>query len=305
MQTLNDSTIEEFAASVRIELRDLPKSVVEELTGDLEASLQERRDDEGEDFHLGSPIEYAAELREAAGVSQKPARTRAFSSKSFVASIESWFRKYAITRAILEFGISVRPLWWVIRAVIAWVIFGSLLGSTTSAIVLVTSVFLSVQWGRKKWFTSRFFAALLLPLNLLAMILVIPAQDSVLRNINAISSELDYGRALSNNGLNLNGSPIGEIQAFDAKGNLVTGLTFKDSSGNTLLSTPNSAVTVPELAGMNLFEVQQALGLIGLNNVDIVYENNATELTGVVSRTEPAAGQSISTDSTITIYLDK
>jgi uncharacterized membrane protein len=305
MQTLNDSTIEDFAASVRLELRDLPKSVVEELTGDLEASLQERREDEGDEFQLGSPTDYAAELREAAGVSPKPARTRAFSSKSFVASIESWFRKYAITRAILEFGFSIRPLWWVLRAVIAWVIFGNLLSSTTSAIVLVTSVFLSVQWGRKKWFTNRFFAALLLPLNLLAMILVIPAQDSVLRNINAVSSELDYGRALSNNGLNLNGSPIDEIQTFDAKGNLVTGLTFKDSSGNTLLSTPSSAVTVPELAGMNLFEVQQALGLIGLNNVDIVYENNATELTGVVSRTDPAAGQSISTDSTITIYLDK
>lgn len=305
MQTLTDSTIDDFAASVRLELRDLPKSVIEELTGDLETSLQERRADEGEDFQLGSPIEYAAELREAAGVSPKPTRARVFSSKSFVASVESWFRKNAMTRAALEFGISVRPLWWVLRALIAWVLLGGLLSSTTSWIVLTTFVFLSVQWGRKKWFTNRFFAALLLPLNLLAIILVIPAQNSVMSNINSISSELDYSRAISNSGLNLNGNAITEIQAFDAKGNLVRGLTFKDSSGNALLAASGTVVAVPDLAGMNLFEVQQALGQIGVNNVDIVYENGANELNGVVSGTEPAAGQMISTESTITIYLNK
>ena len=305
MQTLTDSTIEDFAASVRLELRDLPKSVIEELTGDLESSLQERRDDEGEDFQLGSPIEYATELREAAGVSPKPARARAFSSKLFVASVESWFRKNAMTRAVLEFGISVRPLWWVLRAVIAWVLLGGLLSSTTSWIVLTIFVFLSVQWGRKKWFTNRFFAALLLPLNLLAIVLLVPAQDSVLRSINSVNAEIDYGQAISNSGLNMDGNPITEIQAFDEKGDLVTGLTFKDSSGNTLISTTSADVTVPYLAGMNLFEVQRELGLLGLNNVDIVYENGVNEITGIVSRTYPDAGQLMNIDSTITIYLDK
>ena len=305
MQTLTDSTIEDFAASVRLELRDLPKSVIEELTGDLESSLQERRDDEGEDFQLGSPIEYATELREAAGVSPKPARARAFSSKLFVASVESWFRKNAMTRAVLEFGISVRPLWWVLRAVIAWVLLGGLLSSTTSWLVLTIFVFLSVQWGRKKWFTNRFFAALLLPLNLLAIVLLVPAQDSVLRSINSVNAEIDYGQAISNSGLNMDGNPITEIQAFDEKGDLVTGLTFKDSSGNTLISTTSADVTVPYLAGMNLFEVQRELGLLGLNNVDIVYENGVNEITGIVSRTYPDAGQLMNIDSTITIYLDK
>jgi hypothetical protein len=305
MQTPNDSTIQDFAASVRLELRDLPKSVVEELTGDLEASLQERRQDEGEDFQLQSPNEYAAELREAAGVSPKPARTRAFSSRSFVASVEAWFSKYALTRSMLQFGISIRPLWWVLRAVIAWVIFSGLLSSTTSAIVLVTSVFLSIQWGRKKWFTNRFFAALVLPLNLLALILVIPAQNSLMSNINSISPEFDYSRSISNSGLNLDGYPISEIQAFDAKGNLIKGLTFKDENGNTLINPAAVSQQVPELAGMNLVEVEQALTSLGINNVDIIYQNDATDITGVVSRTYPAAGQSMTTDSTITIYLDK
>ena len=305
MQTLSDSTIQDFAASVRLELRDLPKSVVEELTGDLEASLQERRQDEGDNFQLGSPNEYAAELREAAGVAPKQARVRAFSSRAFVAGVEAWFRKNAVTQSLLEFGISVRPLWWVLRAVIAWILISGLLSSTTSALVLITFVFLSIQWGRKKWFTNRFFAALLLPLNLLAIFLVIPAQDMVMRTINGVTSELDYLRGLSNSGLNLNGNQISKIQAFDAQGNPVQGLTFKDESGNALLETAAISQQVPDLSGMSLFEVQQELGLLGINNVDIVYENNSTELTGVVSRTDPASGQSMTTDSTITIYLDK
>ena len=188
---------------------------------------------------------------------------------------------------------------------IAWVLLGGLLSSTTSWIVLTIFVFLSVQWGRKKWFTNRFFAALLLPLNLLAIVLLVPAQDSVLRSINSVNAEIDYGQAISNSGLNMDGNPITEIQAFDEKGDLVTGLTFKDSSGNTLISTTSADVTVPYLAGMNLFEVQRELGLLGLNNVDIVYENGVNEITGIVSRTYPDAGQLMNIDSTITIYLDK
>lgn len=305
MQTLSDSTIQEFAASVRLELRDLPKTVVEELTGELEASLQERRQDEGDNFQLGSPSEYAAELREAAGVAPKQARVRAFSSKTFIAGVEAWFHKNAVTKSFLEFGISVRPLWWVSRAVIAWVAIGGLLSSSTSALVLLTFTFLSIQWGRKKWFTNRFFAALLLPLNLLAIILVIPAQDMVMRTINGVTSELDYLRGLSNSGLNMNGNQISKIQAFDAQGNPVQGLTFKDESGNALLESAALLQQVPDLSGMSLFEVTQELGLLGINNVDIVYENDANELNAVVSRTDPASGQSMTIDSTITIYLDK
>lgn len=82
MDTLNDSTIKDFAKAVRAELGDLPRSIVEELTSELEASLAERKLDEGDSFNPGSPITYAAELREAAGVQPKSKNMKIFLARN-------------------------------------------------------------------------------------------------------------------------------------------------------------------------------------------------------------------------------
>jgi hypothetical protein len=308
MQTLSDSTIQDFAASVRLELRDLPKSVVDELTGDLEASLQERRQDEGEDFQLQSPNEYAAELREAAGVSPKPSRTRAFSSRSFVASVEAWFSKSPVTRSMLEFGISIRPLWWVLRALFAWVLIGGLLSSTTSALVLVAFALLSIQWGRKKWFTSRFFAALLLPLNLLAIFVSPIATSAIGQRIESFYAAEDLLQMWpATDGLRMDGNPVTEIQAFSKDGTEVKDLTFTIQPGG--ISFPvndETPVYLPNIIGMSLFEANMALQEAGIESVDYLRINNVTDQEAVVRATDPSApGDLIPAGTPVIVTLDK
>ena len=311
METLTDSTIKDFAAAVRAELKDLPKATIDELTGDLEASLAERQADEGDAFELGSPEIFAAELREAAGVSQKPNRLSVVNPKVIVSRIEALFRKFAVTNSLLEFGISIRPLWWVLRAFIAWnFIWGyrEYLNTSTSWIILLGLTFLSVQWGRKKWFTNKFFSFILVPLNLLA-ILLLPLTGILTENrisyVDAVQETLMNIPA--SNGLRLDGNPVTEITAVDASGQKIEGLTFLNPDGIDLLnpSYGEQIVVIPELRGKTLAEAQAILNPLGIQNVDITQLDDGNTADSYVQYTNPTAGDQFGTTSTLTIFLGK
>lgn len=307
MQTLNDSSIPEFAASVRRELSDLPTSVIEELTSDLETSLEERRADEGHDFKLGSALEYAEELREAAGVAPKSARQRFLSAQAFSSRLENWMRKYSITRSILEFAISTKPLWWVIRATIAWGLLTDFYASSPADFALLSLfVFLSIQWGRKKWFTGKFFEAILLPLNALAILLLLPA--SVLLS-NAMNSAMNAQQVMQewsvDEGLTYNGEPVTELKAFDSTNTEINGLIFEDQNGTQIeIGVPLSELTqyqVPDVIGMSFYDAHNALLEAKVLGVDYVYLDNVREEDAYVVSVEPAAGSAVTARDVITV----
>ncbi|CAB4686850.1 MAG: PASTA domain-containing protein [Actinobacteria bacterium] len=311
MQTLNDSSISEFAASVRRELSDLPKSVIEELTSDLETSLEERRADEGHDFKLGSALEYAEELREAAGVGLKPSSKRRFGSKATVAALESRLRKNPLTEAILDFGISIRPLWWVLRATLAWGLFsGFYPNSATDLGLLVLLIFLSVQWGRKKWFTGKFFEAILLPLNLVAVLLLAPASVLISNAVNtAINTQQVLQEWSVDSGLVYNGESVTEIKAYDSAGAEVSGLIFRDQNGNPLeIGVPLEELTqyqVPDVLGFSYENANSALSEAGLPGVDYIWLNDVREQDAYVVSIEPAAGSAVTSRDVVTVTFDR
>ena len=311
MQTLNDSSIPDFAASVRLELRDLPKSVIEELTGDLEASLQERRQDEGENFQLGSPNEYAAELREAAGMGPRPLSKTRFGSKAMLSAVESWLRKYQLTSAILEFGISVKPLWWVLRATLAWGLFsGFYPKSVTDLAFLVLLVFLSVQWGRKKWFTGKFFDSILLPLNVVAVLLLAPGSVLISNAVNtAVNTQQVMQEWSVDSGLVYNGESVTEIKAYDSAGAEVNGLIFRDQNGNPLeIGVPLEELTqyqVPDVLGFSYENANSALSEAGLPGVDYIWLNDVSEQDAYVVSIEPAAGSAVTSRDVVTVTFDR
>lgn len=310
METLNDSTIKNFAAAVRAELKDLPKSTIDELAGDLEESLAERKFDEGEGFELGSPAVFAAELREAAGVNPKPGKSKIFSTKAFNDSLESWFRKSGFSEAILEFGTSIRPLWWIARATMAWGLFcGYNLSNVTNIALLAILCFLSVQWGRKKWFTTKFFAAILLPLNLLAVLLVPVSTLMVSQKIsNIYNTEYMLQNWPAIDGLRMNGEIVSEIHAYNLDNQEVTGLRYEDQNGVKLEApvTEQTQYTVPDIIGMNMFDAQRALADAGIPSVDFVYLNNVNEQEAFVVKVEPSLpGALVTSRDTVTVTLDR
>ncbi|MEN9970512.1 MAG: hypothetical protein RLZZ229_720 [Actinomycetota bacterium] len=291
MKSLTDINIHAFAEAVRAELADLPKREILELTDGLEADLAEKFADEGGDFAAGSAADYAAELREAAGVAPKSPNRRAFSSKVFTQNVESWFRKTAFGTSILEFGISVQPVWWVLRAVVAWGIFAGLFYSfKAGAILLPVFIFLSVQWGRKKWFTNKFFSAILLPLNIVAILGLIPVQEMTIRTLNNYANAEEMIRNWpGSGGLRLNGEPVTELKAFDSADQEVTDLTFKDQAGNPieLPATQVAYYPMPDIMGMTFAEANLALTQAGIESVDNEYLAGADDKNGIVVKVFP------------------
>jgi hypothetical protein len=308
METLNDSTIVNFAAAVRAELADLPKREIEELTDGLESDLHDRLAEEGAAFELGSPVKYATELREAAGVAPRIQNRKYFSSAALNEGFKEWATRTAFGRSLYDFTVALRPVWWVSRAVIAYVIAETLSRSHFSIWILPVLVLISVQWGRKQWLTQKFFTAILLPLNLLAWVLIIPTYSIVADKVQTYySMESILGNLPSIDGLRLNGVSVTEIKAVDKSGTEVSGLTFQDGSGNQLLPSEGTpgAIQVPDLRGMPLSEVPLALTNLGINNVEFNRLDDGLDTEVFVQQTQPGAGYWIDPTSTLLVTVGK
>ncbi|MEY4980998.1 MAG: hypothetical protein RL174_336 [Actinomycetota bacterium] len=308
MTTNTSSRISEFAKDVRRELADLPRNEIKELTDGLEADLYERLEEEGDGIDFGSPAAYAAELRDAAGIEPKSTRRSAFSSELFIQNLQSWFNRTAVGRAIFDFAVSIRPLWWVARAAVAWwVLVGVFYTAIDGLILLPILVFLSIQWGRKKWFTGKFFAAILLPLNLLAIVLLFPAQAmTVVKLQNYANAEAMMQAWPATDGLRYDGEKITDLKAFDDSGEQIDGLTFKDQNGKFLEipATAGAYYQVPDIIGMSVQEANLAFSQSGIPAVDFEYLDGANDQNGVVVEVGPAsAGEMVSEFDVVTVTI--
>jgi hypothetical protein len=180
--TLTDAaTWQIFATAVRSALSDLPKDEVDDLTDGLEADLAERADDPLAPA-LGSPADYAAELRAAAGI---PVRRSGSAFATAVTSVKHAWAEFAqrLTRhpaasGTLSFFVSLRPIWWVYRA---WIVFlwselgmGSgihpLPANLASFLILTIALIVSVQFGRGRWMRWSGFRVLLALLNIVLVV---------------------------------------------------------------------------------------------------------------------------------------
>jgi len=111
------SDVATYAASVRAELSDLPRDQAEVLLEDLEDHLREiAAEAEGPlAERLGSPQQYAQELRAAYGAAQvnqrrlRPVLRNLQAARAWVTESD-WYRQ---VRAFLP---ELRPAWWVLRA---------------------------------------------------------------------------------------------------------------------------------------------------------------------------------------------
>lgn len=267
-----DPRVHEFAEAVRAQLRDLSPEEVEDLTDGLEADLDEHAR-ENNDFEFGDPVSYANELRESAGL---PARTDA--RRHIFAGMRSDLqntsqiigarirRSPGASRA-LDFVISLRPVWWVLRAVVGFVVLLPLLGSFSDPlgalfqIVLFLGILIvSVQWGRGLWLPRTWLYVVMVTANVIALV---GLAAMLLIGAAQLSAAQMYGSAQAEpapEGLTRNGNAITNIFAYDANGEPLTGVQLFDQGGKPLsaklpyqdyLSTNGETALVPNRGATN------------------------------------------------------
>jgi hypothetical protein len=262
--TAPDASIAAFAAAVRASLDDLPADEIDELVEGLESDLLDQASDRGEEFVLGDPDAYAAELRAAAGIpprSEKADERRGLSSIVSEWSSSTWrsaverMRRNAAAAWVIDLLVSLRPVWWVARgwavyAIVApsfgmsfltpWPSGGHLdpLGLPT----LVAFIVLSVQWGRGRWLpnrASRFAKAIITVASVLFLPFLVGATANAMATWQVGQV---YYEDTAVPGLAVDGERVRNIFAYDSEGNPITDVQLFDQNGNPLTTVGREGV---------------------------------------------------------------
>jgi hypothetical protein len=240
-----DPLILSFAEAVRAQLDDLPAEEVDDLTEGLEADLTEQAADAGAPS-LGDPVEYAAELRSAAGL---PAREfPVVSLWAFEPVIEWWARVRAATGRVIHsnpviasvarFLGSIRPVWWIARG---WGLFMGVQAILLSrsieyfvprdlidAFVLIPLLIVSVQWGRGNWMPRPWLRVLrvlasIAALASLFLFVVVSVEAARYQSYDDVYVEpvglTQEGESITNIfAYGPDGEPIADVRLFDQNG---------------------------------------------------------------------------------------
>lgn len=246
-----------FAAAVRAALADLPADEVEELTDGLEADLAEAY---AEDLarELPDPTAYAHELRGAAGLPTPQApkgRLHAIGTSFAEAGrdVERSLRRSPAVSSTLDFLVTLRPAWWIVRGWVAYQVFcltilgmwktDVLPGDFAKWLLLILLVAGSVFLGLRSW--PRPVAVLIVLGNAFAAFALIPvlandATGAELEMAYENPPEYEYGSGYEGGdgtGVWLNGSEVTNIFAYNARGERLNGVQLFDQDGKPLTTS--------------------------------------------------------------------
>lgn len=263
---MNDTTLKNavpgevdvFVAEVERRLADLTAEERDELVGGLRADLCERLADhdgpESAEQVLGDPATYAAELRTAAGFAPVMTARRERRQLAVVvgelldAGRRTWVELVdkvpGSPRAFLE---SLQPVWWVVRAWVAWMLLQETRHATSIdygplwLAMLALMVVGSVQLGRGGGAVARLrghVAArlLLIGLNVVAVCLLPGAVDRArwstayeVLDQQGYDQSSEYSR-----GLFYDGTELTNLLPYDADGKPLTGVQLFTKDGRAV-----------------------------------------------------------------------
>jgi hypothetical protein len=270
--------VQEFVDAVRAQLADLDPDEQRDITEGLEADLTDLVTERGRGA-LGDPVDYAQELRAAAGLEPEVGggRRRMSLSRethSFLDEVHHvWDRVIGRLPGDPQGLLDVlRPVWWVLRGWIAvqvaavwqgdWGLTFVPGGDLRGVAAVVLGVALSVQLGRGRlwpadgWRRIAVLRLVLVGLNCFAVAMVpvvlngldhsrISLSDGQFRaGFNAgFRSAAQQAPVTRKKGVYVDGTWVSNIYPYDAKGRPLVGVQLFDQIGQ-----PINVVTQPEYA---------------------------------------------------------
>jgi hypothetical protein len=193
--TTRSDEVEAYLAGVAALLTDLPADDRQDLLDELSTHLDElsQETDAPLESRLGSPADYAAELRASAGL--PPAAAWQSSARLWWARLRPALDRPSV-RSVRDFLASLRPVWWVLRA---WLLVAGLtlwaerpprwsprlivvprvINGTTGLCVTVVAIVISVQLARHRLGIGRTARNLSLLVNAAALVALLPTLFSL------------------------------------------------------------------------------------------------------------------------------
>ncbi|GCD19263.1 hypothetical protein ACFO3K_03270 [Cellulomonas algicola] len=264
------SDVAQYAAAVRQHLAGLTPEQVEDLTDDLELDLQDALDDDRRVGHgrtladlLGTPEAYATDLRTAAGLdAPAPQRARRPVRDALIWPVRrgrelgrrvlATLRQHAWWSPVESFALSLRPVWWVARAWVVYVLVVALLvggyqwvpHTAWTWLLLGAAVVASVQWGRGSWVASRRTRWMPLVANAVAVVAILPVLSTLQSDVRtarwypttSAGTAVEY-RDQMVDGVVVDGVQVSNLFVYDAEGNPLSDVQIFDDRGRPVRTT--------------------------------------------------------------------
>lgn len=243
-----------FVERVRGLMADLSPDERQELTAGLEADLSELVAEHGAEA-LGDPADYARELR--AGAGHPPVAVRRVREWALPAAVmEAVDAAHAHWDRLLDslpgdlrgFLTVLQPVWWVVRAWVAWMLTQDLRGpyvvfDVPWLALLAVYVVGSVQLGRRAWHVDRLLTTsvgarlLLVGLNLGAVCLLPGAVDNLAWHVAEERNWQFYDEASDDDSaaVTYQGGQACVLEVRDASGRVIEGAYVWDATGQRTL----------------------------------------------------------------------
>ncbi|MCA1824323.1 MAG: hypothetical protein ABR520_02760 [Mycobacteriales bacterium] len=261
-----------YVAAVRAELADLPDDERTELTEGLEAHVTDVAAESAEplEHRLGTPAEFASELRTAAGLPAvgdvDPARrglVNRLADSGAAQRVEGAYARlvrHPTARAVQQFLPELRPGWWVLRGYLVVLLLGM---ATTDwnrrtfpvptvvneqgfgVIALAIAIPASIAWSRHARAVSTLRAATVVA-NIAVVLFALHAFDNGFIPRYASTYYLPVGASPHYPGLDgvtniypydVQGHPLDNVLLYDQHGNPIDELVDSTASGLPILRT--------------------------------------------------------------------
>jgi uncharacterized membrane protein len=275
MSTITDDTpaeVETYLAAMRATLSDLPPAERDDLLAEVESSLREAAGDTGSiGARLGSPEEFAAELRSAAGLHDSSVATTQPTIKETLERLAAEPRVAALRRL----GAELAPVWWVLRGylvvaglAVVWgtswssrfpfvprfgsaelgtyPLFPRFGGAEVGLGLIVLAVALSVRLGLKWRNEGSSSRRSIVALNLVCILLLLPVVAQLGKGAPGLTNVVVVQQPVVQSGLVNNGAPVLNIYPYSRDGKLLHDVLLYDSAGKAIDIGGNPNVPNPD-----------------------------------------------------------
>ena len=267
--------LETYLAAVRGALSDLPATERDDLLAEVEASLRDAAAEGGAiGARLGSPEEFATELRLAAGLHDVPAAPPRRSLRASVARVAAGPR-VAVLRARAQ---EAAPVWWVARGYVAVAGIAVVAGAGWSTrypavprfgsaevgvAVVLAAVAASFALGVRTRGGTVTLRRAALACSAICVVLAVPVVQHLARGTVAAPAVVTLREPVTQPGLVYDGVPVQNIYPYTRDGKLLHDVLLYDGAGRPLdigagVNDPNRRVlrTTSNVSVLNAFPIR-------------------------------------------------
>jgi len=238
--------VQAYLAAVRATLSDLPAAERDDLLAEVELSLCEAAGESGSiGARLGSPQEFAAELRSAAGLHEPPEAAPRVTIQHAIARLASHPSMGAAGRVATDLA----SVWWVGRAYVVVAALAALtnsgwstrfpavprFGSAQAGVAgILVAVVASIAVGLRLRTAGPRLRSVAVAANLVCVALMLPVASHLDKGSLPPTSVIAVAEPFSVPGLANNGAPVQNIYPYSTGGQLLHDVLLYDGAGNPI-----------------------------------------------------------------------